>query len=563
MSDVIQAYERWLNDPIVDDTTKAELRAISEQPKEIEDRFFRELEFGTGGMRGVMGAGTNRLNKYTIGRATQGLANYVLASSKGQASVVIAHDSRNNSPEFALEAALVLAGNGITAYVFEGLRPTPELSFAVRHLNADSGIVITASHNPPEYNGYKVYGNDGCQYVPEFAEQIIAEISGVTSFDQVQKLTQVEAEASGKLVWIGSDVDQAYVNAVTAQSLNSELIKSMANPLKIVFTPLHGTGNLPVRACLADIGFENVEIVAEQEAPNGNFPTVKSPNPEEREAFTLAIAQAKTSDADLIIGTDPDADRIGAVVKDQSGEYVVLTGNQTGAILIEYLLSQYQQRGQLPANGVVIKTIVTSEMGAIVAQHYGCEVMSTLTGFKYIGEKIRQFEQTGSHTYLFGYEESYGYLAGTYARDKDAVAAAMLIAEAAAFYKAQNRTLYDVLVSLYEQHGFFLEHLESRTLKGKDGLEQIRAIMNNWRAAAPSEINGIAITTMKDYAPGIDGLPAENVLKFFLADGSWFCLRPSGTEPKIKVYFAVCGNSQEDAKLRVQQLTQAVMSRVD
>ena len=563
MSDVMQNYQRWMTDVNVDETTKAELRAIADQPKEIEDRFFRELEFGTGGMRGVMGAGTNRLNKYTIGRATQGLANYILKQPGDQYSAVIAHDSRQNSPEFALDTALVLAGNGIKAYVFESLRPTPELSFAVRYLKATSGVVITASHNPPEYNGYKVYGDDGCQYVPEFAEQIIAQIQSIQSFDQVKKLTREDAEAQGLLVWIGKEVDDAYVAAVVTQSLNKAMISNMEDPLKIVFTPLHGTGNLPVRACLEALGFQHVEIVAEQEHPNGMFPTVKSPNPEEREAFTLALAQAKQSDADLIIGTDPDADRIGAVVKDSSGEYVVLTGNQTGAILIEYLLSQLQQRGELPSNGVVIKTIVTSEMGAAVAKHYGAEVMNTLTGFKYIGEKIRQFEQSGSHTYLFGYEESYGYLSGTYARDKDAVAAAMLIAEAAAYYKANGKTLYDVLLGLYERHGYFLEHLESRTLKGKDGLEQIQAIMNAWRNDAPASIAGVAIQSCKDYAPGIDGLPAENVLKFFLEDGSWFCLRPSGTEPKIKVYFAVRGETHADAIARVQQLTKDIMQRVD
>ncbi|MCM3271444.1 phospho-sugar mutase [Paenibacillus elgii] len=560
---VQEQYELWLKDPAIDESTKEELKQIAGDPKEIEDRFYRDLEFGTGGLRGVIGAGTNRINAYTVARATQGLAQFMLASGKASLSAVIAYDSRNQSPEFALEAAKVLAGNGIKAYVFESLRPTPELSFAVRHLKADAGIVITASHNPPEYNGYKVYGNDGGQLVPEQAEQVIAEIRGVQSFADVKRKSRAEAENAGLLQWIGTAVDAEYIRAVTAISRNPELVKQTSDNFRIVFTPLHGAGNLSVRAALAGIGFDQVQVVAEQEQPDANFSTVKSPNPEEREAFALAINEAKKTDADIIIGTDPDCDRMGAVVKDANGEYFVLTGNQSGAIMVDYLLSSRKERGELPANGVVIKTIVTSEMGAVIAEHYGTKVLNTLTGFKYIGEKMTQFERTGEAEFLFGYEESYGYLAGNYARDKDAVIASMLICEAAAYYKSQGKTLYDVLQELYARHGYFLEKLESRTLKGKDGVEKIQSIMSDWRSTPPEELNGLRIVKVEDFSQGLYGLPSENVLKYTLEDDSWFCLRPSGTEPKIKVYFAVRGTSAQAASEAIEQLVQTVMSRVD
>ncbi|PUA34520.1 phosphoglucomutase [Paenibacillus elgii] len=560
---VQEQYELWLKDPAIDESTKEELKQIAGDPKEIEDRFYRDLEFGTGGLRGVIGAGTNRINAYTVARATQGLAQFMLASGKASLSAVIAYDSRNQSPEFALEAAKVLAGNGIKAYVFESLRPTPELSFAVRHLKADAGIVITASHNPPEYNGYKVYGNDGGQLVPEQAEQVIAEIRGVQSFADVKRKSRAEAENAGLLQWIGTAVDAEYIRAVTAISRNPELVKQTSDNFRIVFTPLHGAGNLSVRAALAGIGFDQVQVVAEQEQPDANFSTVKSPNPEEREAFALAINEAKKTDADIIIGTDPDCDRMGAVVKDANGEYFVLTGNQSGAIMVDYLLSSRKERGELPANGVVIKTIVTSEMGAVIAEHYGAKVLNTLTGFKYIGEKMTQFERTGEAEFMFGYEESYGYLAGNYARDKDAVIASMLICEAAAYYKSQGKTLYDVLQELYARHGYFLEKLESRTLKGKDGVEKIQSIMSDWRSAPPEELNGLRIVKVEDFSQGLYGLPSENVLKYTLEDDSWFCLRPSGTEPKIKVYFAVRGTSAQAASEAIEQLVQTVMSRVD
>jgi phosphoglucomutase len=562
-----ETLQQWLEDASIDEATKQELRDLKDQPKELEERFYRNLEFGTGGLRGVIGAGSNRMNKYTVGRATQGFARYLLeqhGDKEGKASVVIAHDSRHFSPEFSLDAALVLAANGIVAKLYPSLRSTPQLSFSVRHLQATGGIVVTASHNPPEYNGYKVYNHEGGQLVPHEAEQVIQYIQEVPSLADVKKMTREEAEAQGLLIWLGEQEDQAFADTVASRSLSRELIQSgIGREFKIVYTPLHGTGNLPVRRVLEQIGFEQLYIVAEQEQPDAEFSTVKSPNPEEREAFTLAMKLGESVGADILIGTDPDADRMGAVVKDKDGKYFVLSGNQSGAIMVHYLLSRLQETGTLPSNGAVIKTIVTSEMGAVIAQHYGAEVMNTLTGFKYIGEKMNQFEATGSHTFLFGYEESYGYLSGNYARDKDAVLASMLIAEVAAYYKSQGKTLYDVLQELYNQFGFFLEKLESRTLKGKDGVAQIQAKMTDWRSNPPKEVAGIAVQDVLDYSLGLDGLPKENVLKFILADGSWFCLRPSGTEPKIKVYFAVRGESLQDAEGQIERLVSEVMSRVD
>jgi phosphoglucomutase len=559
----MERYQAWLADETIDTATKAELNSISGNDKEIEDRFYRDLEFGTGGLRGVIGAGTNRMNRYTVGKATQGLSEYLLDSGIQPLGVVIAHDSRHQSPEFALETALVFAANGIRAYVFESLRPTPELSFAVRELGASAGIVITASHNPPEYNGYKVYGPDGGQLVPDIAEQVIERIGKIPSFAAIRRLSREEAEARELLLWIGQAIDEKYIAAVSGVSQHPEIVRQMGDRFKVVFTPLHGSGNMPVRRVLERVGFSNVIVVPEQELPDPNFSTVKSPNPEEREAFAIAIEMAKSHDADLIIGTDPDCDRVGAVVKNSSGEFVVLNGNQSGAIMVNYLLSCLKEKGALPANGKVIKTIVTSEMGAVIARSFGVETLNTLTGFKYIGEKMTEFERSGSSAFLFGYEESYGYLAGTYARDKDAVLASMLICEAAAYYKSQGKTLYDVLQELYEAHGYFQESLVSRTLKGKDGLEKIGAIMNSWRTDAPQSVEGIAVKQVLDYSLGLDGLPKENVLKYILEDGSWFCLRPSGTEPKIKVYFAVQGTSEQQAAGHLSMLSQSVMQRVD
>lgn len=557
-----QAYDAWLSDAHIDEATKVELQQIAGNEREITDRFYKDLEFGTGGLRGVIGAGSNRMNVYTVGKATQGLAQY-LKAEEAAPSVAIAYDSRHFSPEFALEAALVLAGNGVKAYVFESLRPTPELSFSVRNLKASAGIVVTASHNPPEYNGYKVYGNDGGQITPHTASRVIAEIRGIESFASIQKLSREEAEAQGLLVWLGQEMDEAYINAVASVSQNEDIIRASSDSFRVLFTPLHGTGNKPVRAVLDRIGFQQVRVVAEQELPDGSFPTVKAPNPEEREAFSIAIEQAKSWDADIIMGTDPDADRMGAVVKNADGEYVVLTGNQSGAIMVHYLLDAMKTKGTLPENGAVIKTIVTSELGAAIAQSFGMTVFNTLTGFKYIGEKMTEFDRTGEHTFIFGYEESYGYLAGNYARDKDAVIAAMLISEAGAYYKAQGKTLYEVLQDLYAQHGHYLEGLQTRTLKGVEGVAIIQGIMNNWREDAPSTAGGVAITLTEDFAQGLYDLPKENVLKFHLEDGSWFCLRPSGTEPKIKMYFAVKGSTGEDAAARLQRVSEDVMSRID
>ncbi|REK55490.1 MAG: phosphoglucomutase [Thermobacillus sp.] len=563
LNEAFVRYRAWLADPSIDEETKRELRALEGQEQEIADRFYRELEFGTGGLRGVMGAGSNRMNAWTVGKATQGLANWLLGR-KAQPAVVIAHDSRRNSDAFALTAAEVLAANGIKTYLWPGLRPTPQLSFTVRHLGADAGIVITASHNPPEYNGYKVYGPDGCQIVPDLAEEVIGHIRKVKSFAEVKRMARGEAEKAGLIVWLGEREDRAYHETVAAQSLRPGLLKAGAgNELSIIYTPLHGAGNVPVREVLKLAGFGNVRVVAEQEKPDGGFPTVKSPNPEEREAFAMAIEQAKREGADLIIGTDPDCDRMGAVVKNERGEYVVLTGNQSGAILVHYLLTALREAGRLPDNGAVVKTIVTSEMGADIARSFGVRVDNTLTGFKYIGERMTRYEQTGEATFLFGYEESYGYLAGQYARDKDAVVASLLIAEAAAWYKRQGKTLYDVLLELYETYGYYFESLESRTLKGLDGVRKIQGIMEDWRTAPPAEVAGVKVERVLDYLPGLDGLPPENVLKFMLADGSWFCLRPSGTEPKIKVYFAVRRSKREEAEAALARLTAEVMARVD
>ncbi|MEF3305143.1 phospho-sugar mutase [Paenibacillus sp. GYB003] len=557
-------YKLWLNDPLIDEQTKSELLSLQGNEKELEDRFYRDLEFGTGGLRGVIGAGTNRMNRYTVAKATQGLAQFVSKQADGRRpSVAIAYDSRNQSPEFALEAALVLAGNGVKAYVFESLRPTPELSFAVRHLGSSGGIVITASHNPPEYNGYKVYGKDGGQLVPRDAEQVLAEIGTVASLAQVRRVSREEAEASGLLQWIGADIDEAFVQAVSGVSLHPDVVKKVSDRFHILYTPLHGAGNRSVRAVLERIGFGNVHVVPEQEQPDPQFSTVKSPNPEEREAFTIALSMARQTNADIIIGTDPDCDRMGAVVQNDTGEFVVLNGNQSGAIMAYYVLDGLKRRGELPDNGVLVKTIVTSEMGAVIAESFGVRVMNTLTGFKYIGEKMTEFEQTGQYRFLFGYEESYGYLAGTYCRDKDAVLASMLICEAAAYYKNEGKTLYDVLQELYRTYGYFREQLESRTMKGKDGLEKIGGIMEDWRSNPPAAVADVPVVRVQDYLHGIDGLPAENVLKYTLADDSWFCLRPSGTEPKIKMYFAVRGSSEEEAGARLDRLRAAVMSRVD
>ncbi|WEZ07902.1 phospho-sugar mutase [Priestia flexa] len=571
-----EQLKKWLTFEQLDSELKGLLNKMKENEKAAEDAFYKNLEFGTGGMRGELGPGTNRLNIYMVRKVTEGLARYIdeNGESAKKRGVVVAYDSRHKSPEFALEVAKVLGKHGIKTYIFNELRPTPELSFAVRHLQAFAGIVITASHNPPEYNGYKVYGEDGGQIPPQAADTIISYVNAVENELTVPILEEAELLEQGLLSYIGEEIDKAYVGALQTIQLNRELVENVGSELKIVFTPLHGTANKPVRDGLAAFGFKNVTVVKEQELPDPNFSTVKSPNPEEHAAFELAIQYGKEIDADLLMGTDPDADRLGVAVKNSSGEYVVLTGNQMGALMLHYLLSQKKEKGLLPKNGVVVKTVVTSEIGRAIASSFGLETIDTLTGFKFIGEKINEFEQTKSHTFQFGYEESYGYLIGDFVRDKDAVQSAIFAAEVAAFYKAQGKSLYDGLLEIFETYGFYKESLESLTLKGKDGAEQIAGILSAFRDNPPKEVAGVKVVAVEDYQSNektnlLDGkvesiqLPTSNVLKFHLEDGSWFTVRPSGTEPKAKFYFAVKGQSLLNSQELLESLQGEVMSLVN
>ena len=528
-------YEHWLADPAIDTATKDELLKIASNEKEIEDRFYTHLAFGTAGMRGIIGAGTNRMNIYTVRKATQGLANYILAQGTENKGVVIAYDCRNMSPEFCEEAALVLNGNGIPSYVFESLRPTPELSFAIRYLGCTAGIVITASHNPPEYNGYKVYWDDGGQVPSPRDLDIIEEVNKVKDFSQIN----VAAKKSDLFRTAGSEVDNAYIKAVLNQRRHPDFYDEQ---LKIVFTPLHGTGNIPVRRVLSEAGYHNVYVVKEQAAPNGNFPTVTYPNPEDFSVLAMAEELAIEVDADIMLCTDPDADRMGVAVRIAKGKYMPFTGNMTGALLTEYLLSQ----GNLPENGVVISTIVSTNMTKSIVESYGLSYINVLTGFKYFGEKIKEFEQSGQYKYVFGFEESYGCLAGDYARDKDAVVAILLLCEAAAFYAKKGKTLWDVMCEAYKKYGFFKEATESITLKGIDGLADIRRIMANMRKNPPDKLCEYSVVEVKDYLDEIDGLPKSDVIYYVLDDGSWVCIRPSGTEPKIKLYFGTQVNKFGD-----------------
>jgi len=529
--DYKKEYERWLTDPTIDEDTRKELKSIANNEAEIEDRFYTYLAFGTGGMRGVMGAGSNRMNIYTIRKASQGLANYIIAQGTQKKGVAIAYDCRHMSPEFCKEAALVFNGNGIPTYIFDSLRPTPLLSFAVRHLGCTAGIVITASHNPPEYNGYKVYWEDGGQVPYPRDEAIIQEVNKV-DFSQIK----LAADNNELFHVAGSDLDDAYIKAVLGQRRSPALADT---PLKIVFTPLHGTANLPVRRVLKEAGYKNVYVVEEQAVPDGNFSTVPSPNPEDYKAFALAEKLACEKDADIILCTDPDADRMGVSVRVAKGKYIPFTGNMTGVLLTEYLLSQDKASGKLPANGMVISTIVSTDMTRAVTETYGLGYMEVLTGFKYIGEKIKEFEENGKHTYIFGFEESYGCLAGDYARDKDAVEAVLLLCEAAAFYAKSGKTLWDVMLDCYKKYGFYKEYVESITLKGLEGLADMRRILTGLRDNPPTEIGGVAVVERRDYekGPEVTGLPVSDVLYYVLEDGSWLCIRPSGTEPKIKLYF--------------------------
>ena len=571
-----EKYESWLNGSCFDEQTKAELKAIENDENEIKERFYKDLEFGTGGLRGIIGAGTNRMNIYTVGKATQGLADYILENNPNgaQMGVAIAYDSRNMSPEFGRKTGLTLCANGIKAYVFESLRPTPELSFAVRHLGCTAGVVVTASHNPPEYNGYKVYWQDGGQVPYPRDEAIIEKVNAVAGFDAIKTMDYDEAVSKGLYVTIGKEVDDEYIKNVKAQSLNPDIVSKTADSLKIVYTPLHGTGNIPVRRVLSEIGFKNVYVVPEQEMPDGNFSTVGYPNPEDPKAFTLAIKLAKEVGADVIIGTDPDCDRVGVVVKDTKGEYVVLTGNMTGALLTNYMLSQRKEKGILPANGAVVKTIVTTEMIRPIAAEYGVKLFDVLTGFKYIGEKIKQFEETGDYTFVFGFEESYGCLSGTYARDKDAVVASMLVAELTAFYKNQGKTLYDGLIELYEKYGYYREGITSITLKGIEGVEKIKYIMDTLRKNPPKDFIGNNVMWLRDYTKNeftnlITGetekntLPSSNVLHYTLENGDWVCVRPSGTEPKIKIYYGIKGTGMSDAASKLEAMGSYMKEMID
>ncbi|MGG0454882.1 phospho-sugar mutase [Bacillus mycoides] len=570
-----QEFSRWLSYAELDVELKEQLENMKQDEKKIEDSFYKNLEFGTGGMRGELGAGTNRLNVYTVRKATKGLARFIekLGEDAKKRGVVVAYDSRHKSPKFAMEVAATLGAQGITTYVFESLRPTPVLSFAVRHLHTVSGIVLTASHNPPEYNGYKVYGEDGGQLPPKEADELISYVNAVENELTVEVADVEQLKADGLLHIIGQEVDDAYAAELNNVIINKEMVKEVGKDLKIVFTPLHGTSNISVRRGLEEVGFTDVTVVKEQELPDPNFSTVKSPNPEEHAAFEYAIRDGEKVGADVLIATDPDADRLGVAVRNHDGEFQVLTGNQTGALMLDYLLSQKKENGTLPENGVVLKTIVTSEIGRTIAKAYGLDTVDTLTGFKFIGEKIRQYEESGQYEFQFGYEESYGYLIRPFCRDKDAVQSVLFACEVAAYYKSQGKTLYDGLLEVFKKYGFFREDLVSLTLKGKDGAEQIQKMMATFRGNPPKEVAGLTVVAVEDYKESImttlqDGnkeeihLPKSNVLKYQLADGSWFCLRPSGTEPKIKFYFGVQDDSLQNSEQKLFTIKEDIMNRL-
>lgn len=571
----MENYKKWCEDTYFDEATRAELKAIEGNDKEIQERFYKDLEFGTGGLRGIIGAGTNRLNIYTVSKATQGFANYIIKQGEDavKKGVAIAFDSRRMSPEFAEITALVLNGNGIKTYIYPSLRPTPMLSFAVRELNCTGGVVITASHNPPEYNGYKVYWADGGQVPYPRDEAIIEEVNAVTDFHTIKTANKDEAVKAGLFNVIGEEVDEAFDKNVLAQIVNPEIIKEQ-HDLKIVYTPIHGSGNKPVRRVLEKAGFENVTVVPEQELPDSEFTTVGYPNPENPAVFELAIKLAEKIDADIILGTDPDCDRVGAVVKTKDGSYTVLTGNMTGTLICNYICSQKAKLGTLPKNGALVSTIVSSEMTKAIAKKYNLAYFDVLTGFKYIGEKIKEFEQTGEYQYVFGFEESYGCLSGTYARDKDAVVASLLICEMAAYYKSRGMSLYDGLMELYDTYGVYKEIIHSITLKGIEGIENMKKIMDTLRKDAPSEIAGVKVTKTRDYLEDkiVDvatgkvsptNLPKSNVLYFTLADDTWFCVRPSGTEPKIKIYFGTKADTVENAEKKIATAQDGIMKVVN
>ena len=571
--DYKKTYQEWLTNPCFDEKTKAELKAIANDEKEIKERFYGDLEFGTAGLRGIIGAGTNRMNEYVVRKATQGLANYIISVGGQGRGVAIAYDSRRMSPEFADFAALCLAANGIKAYVFETLRPTPELSFAVRKLHCIAGINITASHNPPEYNGYKVYWEDGAQITPPHDTGIMAEVKKVTDYSTTRTMAKEEAMATGLYQVIGGEIDDAFIAQLKSQVLHPETIKEQQDNLKIVYTPLHGTGNIPARRVLKELGFEHVYVVKEQELPDGEFPTVSYPNPEAAEAFELGLKLAKEVDADLVLATDPDADRLGVRVKDKEGVYHDLTGNMSGCLLADYEIGQKKAINGLPKDGVLVKTIVTTNMADAIAKYYGVKLVEVLTGFKYIGQQILGFEQTGSGTYLFGFEESYGCLIGTHARDKDAIVATMALCEAAAYYKSQGKTLWDAMIDMYERYGYYKDDIKAVSLKGIEDLEKIQQIMETLRNNTPKELGGYQVLTARDYKTGVirdlvigeekpSGLPISNVLYYDLSDDAWLCVRPSGTEPKVKFYYGVKGTSLEDADRKSAAFGEEVLSMI-
>ncbi|MEG0687772.1 MAG: phospho-sugar mutase [Hungatella sp.] len=575
MKDYKKIYEEWLTNPYFDDATKTELRNIADDDNEIKERFYMDLEFGTAGLRGIIGAGINRMNIYVVRRATQGLANHIKKQGGTAKGVAIAYDSRRMSPEFADEAARTLAANGIKAYKFESLRPTPELSFAVRELGCIAGINVTASHNPPEYNGYKVYWEDGAQFTSPHDQGVTEEVLAIEDLSGVKTMSAEAAMAAGLYEIIGAEIDDAYIANVKAQVVNQEAIHQMQDSIRIVYTPLHGTGNIPVRRALKEIGFTHVYVVPEQELPDGEFPTVSYPNPEAAEAFVLGLQMAKELDADLVLATDPDADRLGVYVKDsKSGTYLPLTGNMSGSLLCEYVLSQKQAKGQIPADGQVIKSIVTTNLVDAIAKAYHAELIEVLTGFKFIGQQILKEETTGHGTYLFGLEESYGCLIGTYARDKDAVSASVALCEAAAYYKTQGMTLWDAMVAIYDQYGYYKDAVQSIGLKGIEGLAKIQSIMETLRSHAPLQMGAYQTIAARDYKLGTitdmaagtvksTGLPSSNVLYYDMTDDAWLCVRPSGTEPKIKFYYGIKGTSLEDADEKSEALGKAVMAMVD
>ena len=572
--DYMESYKLWCEDSYFDDATKAELQAIEDNDAEIKERFYKDLEFGTGGLRGILGAGTNRMNIYTVRKATQGLANYIKIAKGEQKGVAIAYDSRRMSTEFADVAALCLNANGIKAYVFPSLRPTPELSFAVRELGCIAGIVITASHNPPEYNGYKVYWEDGAQITPPHDKNILAEVAKVTDYHDALTMDKMDAQVAGLYNIIGSDLDDKYLAELKKQIIHPDMIKEVAKDIKIVYTPLHGTGSIPVQRVLKELGFEHVYPVPEQKYPDGNFPTVSYPNPEDPKAFALALDLAKKVDADIVLATDPDADRLGVYAKDtKTGEYVSFTGNMSGMLICEYIMRERKATGTLPANGALVTTIVTTNMTFPIAEDYHMKLIEVLTGFKYIGEQIKLFEQNHSYQYVFGLEESYGCLAGTHSRDKDACVAVMMLCEVAAWCKKHNMTLWDQMIKIYEKYGYYKEGLQTITLKGIDGAAQIQAIMNQLRENPPKNFGDLEVQAVRDYNADtrVDcktgettstGLPKSNVLYWELSNNSWCCARPSGTEPKIKFYMGVKGTSIEDAQQKLDALTAALMEKV-